>query len=164
MAEGYIKSSLSSTIWKYMAWNGSACHKESVSPLRLFVSLYNLGGGYQHFLGIMWALRLSQQGLQALVSSDITCSVVASLQRYWNVDVQDSAYCCFQKQLDPEDGRSMFHRIIIVHLHYYRCHSMEAPRICAPRPVIPNRGSAVPWGTARCRNNKCFIVEIFWGE
>jgi hypothetical protein len=30
--------------------------------------------------------------------------------------------------------------------------------------VIPNRGSALPWGTARCRNNKYFIVEIFWGE
>jgi len=100
--------------------NRSACHKESVSPMRLFVSQCSLGGGYQHSLGIMWGFGLSQQGLQALVSADAPCSVVASLQRYWNFDVQDSVYCWFQRKLHPEDGRSTIHRIIIIHLHYYR--------------------------------------------
>jgi len=35
-------------------------------------------------------------------------------------------------------------------------------------PTGVPRYPGVPWtlprGTARCRNNKCFIVEIFWGE
>ena len=31
-------------------------------------------------------------------------------------------------------------------------------------PRYPGVPRTLPRGTARCRNNKCFIVEIFWGE
>ena len=31
-------------------------------------------------------------------------------------------------------------------------------------PLYPGVPRTLPRGTARCRNNKCFIVEIFWGE